>query len=278
MDSSKSKGDKEGVDTDVFEISSDESSTEEERIKNSLPLRNALKQKYSSIKEYININSNPTDSVYKKKDPILLDISMESDSNNSDNFNQLSTLKQGQSCVEKSTSTDINPKRNYEKTAPNVFEISTDTDSDISDDFTQSSCASHAARMTLFSWKKQKRVSADSEDDNNAKRKNMSIVFDNTSESTSKTKQSKIRKLSERQRFTKNKDTLIKYLEPPIPPIISEETKTKEFLMTDVTQHELIIAGSKVKFPVKPYPCQFAVMNIVSFSLILIYKKTIELI
>ncbi|XP_043677998.1 Fanconi anemia group J protein homolog isoform X2 [Vespula pensylvanica] len=262
MDSSKSKGDKERVDTDVFEISSDESSTEEERIKNSLPLGNALKQKYSSIKEYININSNPTDSVYKKKDPILLDISMESDSNNSDNFNQLSTLKQGQSCVEKSSSIDINPKRSYKKTAPNVFDISTDTDSDISDDFTQSSCASHAARMTLFSWKKQKRVSADSEDDNNAKRKNMSIVFDNTSESTSKTKQSKIRKLSERQRFTKNKDTPIKYLEPPIPPIISEEIETKEFPMTDITQHELIIAGSKVKFPVKPYPCQFAVMNI----------------
>ncbi|KAL2714673.1 Fanconi anemia group J protein isoform X3 [Vespula squamosa] len=260
MDSSKSKREEEGVNTNIFEISSDESSIEEERINNSLSLRNTLKLKHSSIKESININSNSMDSD-KKKDPILLDISMESDSNNSDNFNQLSTSKQEQSCVENSVRIDVNPKSSCEKTDPNVFDISTDTDSNISDDFTQSSCASHTARMTLFSWKKQKRINVDSKNDDNDKRKSVSIVLDNTA-STSETKNSKMRKLSKRQRFTKKEDTLIKYFDPPTSPIISEEIKTEELPMTDGTQHELIIAGSKVKFPVKPYPCQFAVMNI----------------
>ncbi|XP_046829965.1 Fanconi anemia group J protein homolog isoform X1 [Vespa crabro] len=257
MDSSKSKNDKERFHIDIFEISSDESSIEGEKIKNPLSLRNNLK--HSTVKKSINVDLNPNDS-NKKKTPIVLDISIESDSNDSDNLNQLSALQQQQSSVKETTSTDVNSESNNEKAKPDVFDISTDTDSNISDDFTQASCVSHATRMGLFPWKKQKRLSSDSQNGNNDKSKDMSTAFDN-SVPISVIKESKIRKVSERQRFTKNEETPIKYFNNPSPPIISDMVEMKELQTTDVMQDELVIAGSKVKFPVQPYPCQLAVMN-----------------
>lgn len=266
MDSFKSEENNDRLDMDVFDISSDESSSVVERkMKNPLSLRNCQRQKRSTNEESVNVDLNRKESD-KRRDLIMLDISMDTDSDGSDNPDESPASSGQESHVEGTTSTDMNPKSNVERTDSNVFDVSTDTDSNLSDDFTQASCASHAARVSLFSWSKQKRLSADSkDDDNDGGRRDVSVASaDNVT--MSKMKRSKVGELSKRKRFTKNENTLIKYFNNPSPPSSSELIEKKEIQVADVPQHELVIAGSNVKFPVRPYPCQFAVMNIVSFS------------
>lgn len=267
MDSFKSEEKNDRLGMDIFDISSDESSSiVEEKIKYPLSLRNCQRRKRSTVEESVNVDLNPKESD-KKGDLIMLDISMKSDSDGSDNPDESPALPGQESGVEGTTSTDMNPKSRDKKIDSVVFDVSTDTDSNLSDDFTQASCVSHAERISLFSWSKQKRLSADSEDNDNdgGRRRDVSVDSDDNV-TTSKMKRPKIEKLLKRKRFTKNENTLIKYFNNPSPPSSSDVIEIKEIQAVDVTQHELFIAGSKVKFPVQPYSCQFAVMNIVSFS------------
>ncbi|KAK2579739.1 hypothetical protein KPH14_011080 [Odynerus spinipes] len=143
-----------------------------------------------------------------------------------------------------------NHEETEEKNNSNVFDLTTDSDSNISDDFTQSSCTSYAAKMSMFSWPKQ-----ETNTNSKSKRRNQIASASNASISEAESIQSK------QKRFRKSKDTKIKHYEHSDSLNIEGQNENKDIPSEPTVQHEITIAGTKVKLPVKPYPCQTAVIN-----------------
>lgn len=72
--------------------------------------------------------------------------------------------------------------------------------------------------------------------------------------------------------YLKKKATLVPKKLEPLPELATDEESFMETDFKDTlevvphTVHDMMISGVKIKFPVKPYPCQISVMNHVSLN------------